>query len=164
MTSLLFILNTAAVLHAQMQTSSATEHIVSAPLVDTTEHAAKSLATPRAIQGFEKKFPGATGISWTKAGNNFAVRFTQGGIQHIAFFTPKGACNAYIRIYYEKDLPADVRTLVKDTYPDCKISLVKEVNHYGTTAYLVTIEGLTTWKTIRVVNGEMDVYEDYKKG
>jgi hypothetical protein len=41
---------------------------------------------------------------------------------------------------------------------------VREINAANKTAYLVTIENAKTWKTIRVVDGEMDVYEDFIKG
>jgi len=52
---------------------------------------------------------------------------------------------------------------IRYAYPDFSIKSVREVNAANSTAYLITIEDATSWKTIRIVNGETDVYEEYKK-
>ena len=54
--------------------------------------------------------------------------------------------------------------IVRYGYPDYSIKSVREIHAANATAYLVTIEDATSWKTIRVVNGETDVYEEFKKG
>jgi len=54
--------------------------------------------------------------------------------------------------------------MVKSNYYDYSIFLVQEVKVGDKTAYLVKIEDEKSFKTIRVVDGEMDEYESYKKG
>lgn len=164
MAALLLVLHVAGALHAQTKTISSIDRIPGEALATTSEHSAKVIAGSRVVSKFEKAFPGATDASWMNTNDGFAVRFLQKGIQHMAFMTKRGNCISYIRYYFEKDLPPAVRTLVKSTYFDYKITSAEEVYHNNVTAYLVTIEDETTWKIIRVVDDEMDVYASFKKG
>lgn len=117
----------------------------------------------RISKKFTKSFSGITDAVWTKDANGFAVLFTSNGIQNRVFLTKRGNYHSGIRYYTESDLPAAIRHLVKSTYYDFDITLVTEVHHSGTTAYLVTIADETTWKVIRVIDGEMDVWETHEK-
>lgn len=118
---------------------------------------------PKILQKFHADFRNVSDDAWMKTKEGLAVRFSQNGIQELAFLTNKGECTDYIRYYFEKQLPLDVRTSVKSTYFDYQIKSVQEVMHEGTTAYLVTIEDEKNWMTVRIVNGEMDVYERHQK-
>jgi hypothetical protein len=129
----------------------------------SSDYAAKATANERAIIKFGKFFPNASSESWTKTKNGFAVRFTADNMQQLVFLTKRGNVVASIKYYTEKQLPADVRMIIRYGYPDYSIKSVREVNAANATAYLVTIEDATSWKTIRVVNGETDVYEEFKK-
>lgn len=160
----LLVFHVASALHAQTKTVSNIESAPVEALTAATEHSAKIIADSRVVSKFEKAFPSATDASWMTTNGGFAVRFLQKGMQHMAFLTKRGNCTDYIRYYFEKDLPSAVRTLVKSTYFDYKITRVEEVNHNNVTAYLVTIEDGTTWKVIRVVDDEMDVYASFQKG
>ena len=130
----------------------------------SSDYAAKATANERAIIKFGKFFPNASNESWTKTKNGFAVRFTANDIQQLVLLTKRGNVTASIKYYSEKYLPADVRMIVRYGYPDYSIKSVREIHAANATAYLVTIEDATSWKTIRVVNGETDVYEEFKKG
>ncbi len=129
----------------------------------TSDYAAKATANDRAISKFGKFFPNASSESWTKTNNGFAVRFTSNNMQQLVFLTKRGNVVASIKYYSEKQLPSDVRMAIRYAYPDFSIKSVREVNAANSTAYLITIEDATSWKTIRIVNGETDVYEEYKK-
>ena len=129
----------------------------------TSDYAAKASANDRAIAKFGKFFPKATSESWEKTKNGFAVRFTSNNIQQLVFLTKRGNVIASIKYYSEKELSSNVRMTIRYAYPDYSIKSVREINAAGSTAYLVTIEDATSWKTIRYVDGETDVYEDFKK-
>jgi len=117
----------------------------------------------KALKKFKKDFPGNTNDIWAKTNNGYVVRFTSNTVQNWAFLTRHGNCQISMRYYTEKELPASVRNQVKSTYYDFSITSVKEISNNKSTAYLVTIEDETTWKIIRVVDGEMDVLEEYTK-
>ena len=129
----------------------------------TSDYAAKATANDRAIVKFGKFFPNASSESWTNTKNGFAVRFTSNNMQQLVFLTRHGNVIASIKYYSEKQLPSDVRMSVRYAYPDYSIKSAREINAANSIAYLITIEDATSWKTIRIVNGETDVYEEYKK-
>ena len=130
----------------------------------TIETPSKSIdVNDRIVKKFKKEFPGAMDAVWVQTKNGFIVRFISNGIQNWTFLNKGGNRLSTMRYYTETELPSDVRTQVKSTYFDFSISSVKEVNCNNLTAYLITIEDKTKWKVIRVVDGEMDVWEEHQK-
>jgi len=118
----------------------------------------------RVSKNFAKDFSGITDAVWTKTNSGFHVNFMSNGIQTWAALSKKGICLKSVRYYSEKNLPVAIRTQVKNVYSQFNITSVQEVYSDHTTAYLVTIADAATWKVIRVVNGEMDIWKEYVKG
>ena len=120
----------------------------------------------RALKEFSKAFKTATNASWYEipGGSGFVAKFKQDGIDTRVNYDRKGRWTGTILTYTEAHLPKDVRHMVKSNYYDYNIFLVQEVKVGDKTAYLVKIEDEKTFKTIRVVDGEMDEFESYKKG
>lgn len=120
----------------------------------------------RARKEFSKTFKAITNASWYEmaGGGGFVAKFKQDGIETRVNYDRKGRWTGTILTYSEAHLPRDVRHIVKSNYYDYAIILVQEVKVGDKTAYLVKIEDEKTFKTIRVVDGEMDEYESYKKG
>jgi hypothetical protein len=157
MASLFLVVTATTNANAQMENLSPKE------FVTTSDYSAKATANDRVISKFEKFYPNANGESWIKMKNGFAVRFFSNNIQQLVFLTKRGGVISSVRYYTEKELPSDVRGMIRYEYPTYSIKSVREIHASDTKAYLVTIEDATTWKTIRVVDGEMDVYEDFIK-
>lgn len=134
-------------------------------LVSATEHSGKDLAGKPVIERFRKNFPDAANEVWmkTKEGG-FGVRFVSAGIAQLVFLNKKGDCTGSVRYLTEKELPDAVSKRVKSACYGYRIKDVREVASDGIVAYLVTVEDDTTWKIIRVVEEEMDVYEAHVKG
>jgi hypothetical protein len=118
----------------------------------------------RTMANFKKYFSEVTDDVWIKTPNGYVVRFTSNGIPNTAFLSNHGNCQSCVRYYTEKELTGDIRQQVKSTYFDFAITSVREVTYNSQTAYLVTIEDKTSWKVIRIVDGEMDVWEEHLKG
>ena len=118
----------------------------------------------RALKDFTKSFKNADNVNWFEMKDGFVAKFKNDGVETKAFYDHKGRWSATIRTYGEDKLPQDVRKLVKSTYYDYSIYIVNEVTVGDKTAFLVQIQDEKTLKTIRVVDGEMDVYEDHIKG
>ena len=142
---------------AQFQTVAATETLLS-----TTKHLAKSSVSEKLLKKFEANFPGVQGM-WVETGTGYVVRFTKKGVENWAYLNKKGDCESTIRYYTESELPAEIRHRVKSMYYDHSITSVKEIDHHQSTAYLITVEDKTSWKVIRVVEDEMDVWEEHNK-
>lgn len=115
----------------------------------------------KAEEKFAKTYKNATDITWYHFNDNrLMVRFFDNGVQTKIFYNKKGNQDAMVKYYTEDKLPNEVRHQVKSTYYDYSIFLVIEVTVGNKTAYLVKIEDKACTKTIRVMNGEMDVIEE----
>jgi hypothetical protein len=133
---------------------------------------AKALAANNESNNFSRKaardlarsFKDVSGENWFNLPDGYFVRFNSNNIDHMVFFDKKGNRRYTIRNYDETKLPVDVRHIVRSTYYDYDIRLVQEIESaLGTITYLVHLEGKTEWMNLRVVNGEMDVFEKYHK-
>ena len=118
----------------------------------------------KAIKNFNTTFENATDIKWSRLNNGGSlVHFLRHEIETKVFYNKGGNKVGMIRYYREDKLPSDVRHLVKSTYYDFSIFLVIEVTVNNKRAYLVKIEDNTCSKTIRVMDGEMNVIEEFEK-
>ena len=111
------------------------------------------------LKQFSRSFKDAVDATWseTKEGE-IMVKFSKGNVKSRAFYHAKGGCFATILDYSVENLRGDIRQLVKSNYVDFNISHIAEVSIDGKTAYVITLKGETTWKIIRVIDG--DIIED----
>ena len=117
----------------------------------------------KAERNFTKTYKNPTDIMWYHLNDKrLMVRFFDNDIQTKIFYNRNGNNVAMIRYYTEDKLPNEVRHPVKSTYYDFNIFLVTEVTVGNKIAYLVKIKDKTCTKTIRVMNGEMDVIEEFE--
>lgn len=113
---------------------------------------------------FGNHFSEATDIGiFTDAFENTLVNCKVNGIQNRITYSKKGSFVSNLRYYYQDSLPKDVRHLVRSTWYDYAIAYVVEVTYSEKTAYVITLEDKTSWKKIKVVDGEMEVMEQFIK-
>lgn len=122
-----------------------------------------SLINEKAIRDFKKSFKNVQNERWYAADKKFIVKFEVGDINCMALYNRKGNLQHTIRYYQEQHLPRDVRHLVRSSYYDFSIFGVTEVTVQDKTAYLITIQDNNSWKTIKVLDGEMIVTEEFNK-
>lgn len=148
--------------HAQLKPIVQTEKFE-----NTDEHLAKGAIDLLVMARFNERHPNISDPTWTRLNKNYVVRFTSGGIKNMAFVDKKGKVTGQIRYYKANDLPANVQRMVADfiQYTGCQtIGAVQEVTTNLGTAYLVTVNGATEWKVIRVAGDELEVVEEHKNG
>jgi hypothetical protein len=117
-----------------------------------------------AASTFIKDHGNVTNAKWFKSLNGlFVVYFTDENIKNWIFYNDRGTCEYMILHYYEEKLPAEVRDLLKTNYYDFNIYHVTEARRNGKIAYVAKMEDKTSWKTIKVVDGEIEVMEEYSK-
>ena len=118
----------------------------------------------KAVRNFIKDFKEVIGVQWIETSNGlFAAYFNNDHIQSLVCYNNKGNFECMLRYYKEEKLPREIRGLVKSSYYDFNIYLVTEVHRNDKIAYVIKMEDKTSWKTVKVVDGEMEVTEDYKK-
>jgi len=117
----------------------------------------------KAVRHFIRSFKQAEDVHWFKAVNGMVAHFTMNGIKSKAYYDKKGNWLYTIRTYEESELSKDIRDLVKRTYYDYSITSVNEITDEQQTAYVILLEDKTTWKTINIYDGEMNVIKEYVK-
>jgi hypothetical protein len=117
----------------------------------------------RAVGNFLKQFSDVHTESWSKKDDGYRARFNRNKIKYMVDYDPKGNWVNTIRVYDENMLPTRVRKTVKVGFLDFSIVKVIELETNKTVAYFVKIEDNISLKTVRVMDGEMDVVEDLKK-
>ncbi|HZI54604.1 MAG TPA: hypothetical protein VFD56_12900 [Chitinophagaceae bacterium] len=117
-----------------------------------------------AIRNFTRDYKNVSNAKWYISGNGFfVVFFASEDISTWVYYNKKGDYERMIRSYKEEKLTAEVRHLVKSTYYDFTIYYVTEVNTDKKIEYHIKMADKTSWKTIKVVDGEMEITEEYRK-
>ena len=118
----------------------------------------------KAGKNFEKSFVNATEIKISTQGKHTFVHFMEDGIKNRVHYNKNGWQQSLIRYYSPAHIPAKVKEVINELYPDYSIfGDIVEVTVKDKTAHLVLIENCNSWKRIKVVDGETEVYEAFKK-
>jgi hypothetical protein len=153
---------------AKVNVQPAIEKIISSPDLLTEGNnnvpALISEISIKAVRNFTKDYKNVSDVKWFQSEDGVVVYFNMDGIKNKVYYNKKGNYECKVRNYYEDRLPVEVRHLVKSNYYDFSIYCVIEICAKDKTAYVVKLENKTSWKTIKVVNNEMEVTQDYKKG
>jgi len=119
--------------------------------------------SPKLYSRFTRDFQTAYDIT-VYQGKNIQVNCKTDGDMNRATFTRKGRFLHNLKHYDYKKLPAKVSELINEAYPRYEIfGGVVEIDVMNQVAYFVLIETPKTWKRLKVLNGEIEVYEEYNK-
>jgi hypothetical protein len=135
-------------------------------LSDADKMALESIksTSSRMHENFSEKFKNARDIKVSQVKKHTMISCYVGEKMSRILYNKNGRWRHTITTYENALLPENVRDFVEYSYPRYAIfGGIIEVTVGDTTAYLVAIEDKKGWKRIRVVNGEMDVYEEYAK-
>lgn len=120
----------------------------------------------RAVKDFTKSYKNVTGETWDKTSEGFSVKFTSDGVRTIIYYKGNGTWMGSLKGYNEDQMPADVRKIVKREYYDYSITYVQEAqtgDSEGKPTYIIHLEDKHHIKLVRVCDGEMDVWKEYKR-
>jgi len=117
----------------------------------------------RAKRDFRRSYPDVDDAQWYAFKDVFAAKFNDDGYEHMVTYNRVGDWQYTISNYDEKKLDENVRALVKSTYYDYTITLVQEITLHDQTIYVIHMQDATTWKTLKVADGEMSILEDFNK-
>lgn len=117
----------------------------------------------KAVRNFVRRFRDISDVTWRQSQSGAAAYFTMNDIRISVYFHKNGDYRCMIRYYREDKLPQYIRHLVRSHYDDYAIFSVAELNENGKTIYDVKIEDKLSYKTIRIIDGEMEVREEFFK-
>lgn len=138
-----------------------TENLKTRMLMDGVEN-----ISPKAVKNFTRSYKDVTTETWIQTKTGFAARFVDDGIKHTILYDTKGNWIGLVKNYTEDKLPKDVRSIVRSKYFDFSIFYVDEVESVdsnGIPTYVVHIEDKTSFKLIRVYDGQMETWKEYLK-
>lgn len=115
----------------------------------------------KAIKNFTGAFNNAENVKWFPLKDGFIAYCNVNGNPTRVFYDRGGHHRYTTKSYGEKQLPTEVRAMVKRTYYDFSIYHVMQVDAENKVVYLVYIKDENAFKTIRVSDGEMDEYESH---
>lgn len=122
-----------------------------------------SLAINKKIQkSFSGYFAGITGQNWSMAGKKFHCSFYINGIPACVLFDKNGHLIYVVTYGKEKDMPSDIRKIVKSEYYDYMITLAIEVKENGRDIWVVNMKNDSIHLTVRLEDGEMELVREFK--
>jgi len=148
---------------SNVNTATASYAAAEADLKSLTEMKALS---PKMYERFNRDFKAAYDIKVfaDKNGKTIQINSKTDGDMNRTTFTKKGKFLNNIKHYDFLKLPESIANMINDAYPRWEIfGGVAEVTVFNKMAYLVLIENKTSWKRVKVVDGEIEVYEEFEK-
>lgn len=121
------------------------------------------LVNAKALRDFKRNYPKVESVKWFGIQNGYQAKFSLDGINHLVTYNRKGNWQYTILYYEEKNLPLEVRSIVKRVYYDYRITGIEEIHESEQAIYVVHIEDKSTWKKIMVHDGEMQILEEFTR-
>jgi len=122
-----------------------------------------ALTEPKVSDAFKKAFPDAENLSWYKYDKEYLAKFLTKDMEHNALFKQNGYMKYDISYGYEENVPEETKKLVTGTYDNYNIIRAINIKAEGRDIWIVKMEGLKKFVTIRVENNEMDEVESFFK-
>jgi hypothetical protein len=145
--------------------SSSLEYQMSATKTKSSRNELEAIS-PRALKNFADTYKNVSGESWMKIKGGFSVRFISDDMRTSILYDNKGYWVGSIKYYSEEKMPREVRHIVKSTYYDYNIVYTQEIettDTKGLPTYIICLQDKTNIKMIRICDGEMSVWKEYKR-
>ncbi len=116
-----------------------------------------------ALNAFSNSFQNVTNAKWFRVDKMYLAQFIKNENQTKALYDVKG--NLIYTIYYgsEKDMPDNIRKLVKREYVEYNILQAIEVNEDNRNIWVVNLNDHKSLITVRVEDGIIEEVKHYKK-
>ncbi len=118
-----------------------------------------------ALNAFANSFQDVTNTKWFRVEDMYMVQFMKNENQHKALYDVKG--NLIYTICYgsEKDLPRDVRRLVRKEYVGFEYNILQAigVNEDNRNIWVINLSDDKSLITARVENGYIEEVKNYRK-
>lgn len=136
------------------------DSVVLLPQITITSTVKVSNALENALK---KSFPEAENLRWYKHDKDYLARFIKNDMDHNTLYKKNGYMKYDISYGTEKNLPGDVRNMVQSSYQDFKITRAINVKEGGRDIWVVNLEGLKNYVTVRVEGQDLEEVERYNK-
>ena len=118
----------------------------------------------KALKDFSRSFKNAANEKWYTVSDGFLASFNDNGIETKVAYNKKGVWHSTVRTLDETQLPFAIRDVVKSTYYDSKILVAYEIKHSDGVVYIIKTEDSKTLKTLRVIDGGIEIIASNTRG
>lgn len=101
---------------------------------------------------------------WREKPDGYRVTFKDQQVRYMVDYDKKGNWVRTFKNYKETQLAPAIAESVNSAFPGFVIIHVTEIELKNGSVHLIKIEDCHSLKTVRFLNGEMDVIEEYRKG
>ena len=133
----------------------------------TPNTAGMEVISTKAIKTFAKSYKDVSGEQWEKIEDGYTAKFILNGVTNRIYFDKKGKWSGSLKSYSEDKLPYEMRDIVKRTYYDFTITYVQEVetiDSHKVPTYIIHLQDKDQIKLVRLFDGEMETWKEYKRG
>jgi hypothetical protein len=123
----------------------------------------KAVISKKVSDSFASLFKDAQAPKWFVADKNYVVDFIMNDQVNKAEFTKKGQLVYHLAFGNEKQMPADIRTIVKSKYFDFAINSTVKVTMNENSAWIINVEDDKQFYVLKVADGVMNVLDEIKK-
>ena len=117
----------------------------------------------KVVRSFRKTFPDISNEKWDFLDGYYFVNFSIDQVKYKIVYTKNGSLDYAMKMYEEKNLPKEVRAMVKSQYYDYTIHTAQELSINNKTIYIIQMSDSNSWKSVRVCEGEVEEIENLKK-
>ncbi|MHA4846039.1 hypothetical protein ACX0G7_17820 [Flavitalea antarctica] len=116
----------------------------------------------KAMRDFSKRFSGKE-ANWTSTGNVFQAKFSEEKSRTVVGYGKMGRWLYTIKHYSEKEMPRDLRHMIKSEYYDYKIDLINEVRipQSKNEIYIIHIHNGEEHKILRYSDEGVELVKTY---
>ena len=115
----------------------------------------------KVLSSFQKEYSGAKEVKWQKGDQYLKATFFLNERVYFAYYSEDGEKLALVRNLTSFELPMSLQKALKESYPQCWISDLFEINGKEDAAYYVTIENADAKISLKSVG--MSGWMVYKK-
>ncbi len=117
----------------------------------------------KVLKTFTQNFRDAEGETWQTETYGYRVKFLSKSVKHTVDYSRNGHWIATIKNYDENNIPEDIRKTVNTVYSSYTIMHATEVQTRKGKGRVVKIEDERSCKTLKVIDGQMEIIEEFKK-
>ena len=136
--------------------------ISSADVVSSNKKTAKIVIDEKVSKAFESSFGRAEKVRWYEKSRKDLVKFIMDDLEHIALFNKDGSLFYHLSFGLEKNLPAEIKNLVNNSYPNYSISKVVHITQNGRNYWILNMDSDQYFKILNVEGGKIKEMNNFK--
>jgi hypothetical protein len=116
----------------------------------------------RAARDFSLRYPAIKNERWFRFKTGFSAKFSQEEVMNNVYYDRMGFFITAIRYYKEKNIPAELKKSIEDSFEGYTIISATESITNKESIFLVNIKSKTRLKTVKFTGNFMEITGDYR--